>query len=199
MADNIRKKRRKQRKISVGFRKVHAEMEPFKTIGEDGKPQWDVEAACKNSLFIKEFLRRWRYLRFATPAERYWRFRGLLYKLDERIQKGYLRKLDSENRLVDYVRIKDEFWIIENFNRVCDELRALIESGEGLRTHSRKLQRKYRLRLPAVKDMWDWIASDYKSMTEDERRLLKEERAAQGAREKLGTCIIDLPPNWGPF
>jgi len=156
MADDIKRKRRVKRKISAGHRKVHAEMEPFKTIGKDGKPKWDVEAAEKNNQFIKKFLRR--YSLFSDKRERYWRFRGLLYKLEEQIQKGYLRVFDFENRLMDYARIKDEFGNIKKLNQACDEIRDLIEAGAEPKKHSRRLERKYHQGRRALDNLWKEIS-----------------------------------------
>jgi hypothetical protein len=217
MTDDIMKKRGG---ISPDRLKLHAEMEPFKTIGEDGKPHWDVNTAKEKSEYVREF-----YDQFIKTycQEDWWpstcsfRFLSLLYHLDEQIQKGYLRMLDSENRIVDYARIKDELGNIENFNQVCDEIRDLIEKGEDFKNHSRRLQMRYHLyphkkeRHPenwiTIKEVWDWIAENYKRLSprelealrnceslrpwsEDEKRLCKEAQAKNRAQEKIRRAAI---------
>jgi len=212
MTDDIMKKRGG---ISPDRLKLHVEMEAFKTIGEDGKPHWDVNTAKEKSEYVREFYDQ--FIEKYCQLEGSFRFLSLLCHLDKQIQKGYLRMLDSENRIVDYARIKDELGNIENFNQVCDEIRSRIEKGEDFKNHSRRLQMRYHLyphkkeKHPenwiTIKEVWDWIAEDTKELSpgelealrnceslrpwsEDEKRLCKMAQAKNGLQEKVQRAAI---------
>lgn len=187
--------------MSPRLLRLHKEFEPFKKPDGSG---WDLDRALEESPACSNLYNKFLESRDGNYPQETWRFIGLLHNVDRDIKKGHLRVLEPENYRRGYISKKVVFGNVSGFNALFDEVRGLIESGEKYEDHKRELWGKYHSRfnlksLLAIKEVWDWIAEDYKSMTEDERRLLKEARAVQKAREKLGTCIIDLPPNWGPF
>ena len=84
-------------------------------------------------------------------------FRGA-GQVDRAIQERYIRIIEPTDHPEGYVRTKDIFDNIERFNRLCNEIRNLIENGEELKDRSKRLQRKYHQYKRIITDLWDWIS-----------------------------------------
>ena len=120
----------------------------YKTKKKGDKIVYDIQTALEKDELVKK------YYKDRSSAE----LSDILIKIDKATKERYIRIIEPTDHPEGYVRTKDIFDNIERFNRLCNEIRNLIENGEELKDHSKKLQRKYHQYKRIITDLWDWIS-----------------------------------------
>lgn len=146
---------------------VHKIMnQKYKTKKKGKRIVYDIQTALEKNELVKKYYK-----------DRAIELADMLHKVDKAIQERYIRIIEPTDHPEGYVRTKDIFNNIERFNRLCNEIRNLIENGEELIDHSRRLQREYHQYKRTIKDLWDWIS-------------LEKERIKKKIREGLEFILI---------
>jgi len=127
----------------------------YKTKKKGKKIVYDIQTALEKNELVKEYYKD-------RPIE----LADMLHKVDKAIQERYIRRIEPTDHPEGYVRTKDIFDNIERFNRICNEIRKLIENGEELIDHSIRLQRKYHQYKRIIKDLWGWISLEEERIEE---------------------------------
>ncbi|MFC2165618.1 hypothetical protein ACFLT2_11560 [Acidobacteriota bacterium] len=135
----------------------------YRTKLKGGDFVYNLKGAIRNEELVAKYY-----------ADDRWALADMLYQVDKLTERTYKKVYDEDDRLIEYVRVKDIFGNIESFNRISDEIRELFEDGEGLKKHSRRLQRKYHLKKEMITETWEMIASEYKDWTEKDFEELRE-------------------------
>ena len=141
----------------------------YETKKKGDKIVYDIQRALEEDELVKKYYKD-------LPKE----LADMLYKVDMATKERYIRIIEPEDHPEGYVRAKDYIGNIASFNRLCDEIRDLIEKGENIKDHSRELQRKYNAKKEIIagsKDfegIWNWILKDYKGLTKEEITIVEE-------------------------
>lgn len=153
-----------------------------KYIKKKGKQDvYDLRRAWKEEPLIQELFP------YGDAADRI-DLAKLINKLKKAVKKGYLEIIEPEDHPEGYVKsekILDKIGGKRGFNNLCREMRDLIEAGEELKDHSRRIQRYYHLSKDEVEGIWSWISKEYEGMTQEETSQLKEVRKVFNEQKSL--------------
>lgn len=153
--------------ITPQYLSIYKRMQKYRQE-RNGKPTYDLKAAEKRDPKIKSFCET----RDLGRIE----FARLLHRIGKLVKKNYLKIKEPADHKEGFVRTLDFFGNIGSYNRLCDEIRSLVQANEPVEQHGKRLQRKYHLypgrttkptgrikqkdRNILIKELWDSIESE---------------------------------------